>query len=241
MASSIEDLSQKFDGFDAVMQRILDKVSGLDSWRVSADASMAELLLKADDNAARLQRLESAPPPRPPPPPPPPSAWMNPFDLNLAPGPSARPSASTGERPSGHRVEHGNRDAGGGILGSHPPHPVTGMAPTSHLRTHEFVPEVSAGSSRSSHKPKLEFPKFDGQQPRLWKDKCESYFEVYEISDALKPRFAALNFTGLAETWLHTAELRGRFMSWEALHTAVCARFDRDQYHLHLKQLDNLK
>jgi len=115
------------------------------------------------------------------------------------------------------------------------------MAPTSHLRTHEFVPEVSAGSSRSSHKPKLEFPKFDGQQPRLWKDKCESYFEVYEISDALKPRFAALNFTGLAETWLHTAELRGRFMSWEALHTAVCARFDRDQYHLHLKQLDNLK
>lgn len=67
------------------------------------------------------------------------------------------------------------------------------------------------------------------------------YFEVCDISDALKPRFAALNFTGPAETWLHTAELRGRFTTWEALHTAVCDRFDKDQYHLHLKHLDNLK
>jgi len=125
---------------------------------------MAELLLKADDNTARLQRLELAPPPvtRPAPPPPPPHAWVNPFDLSLALGQSARPSVLTGERPNGHRVEHGNRDVGGGILGSHLPHPVTGMHSNSHLRTHDFIPEASTGPSKSNHKPKLEFPKFDG-------------------------------------------------------------------------------
>ena len=56
------------------------------------------------------------------------------------------------------------------------------------------------------------------------------YFEVYRVSDALKPRFAALNFEDTAASWLQTVELRGRISTWEALHTAVCERFDRDQY-----------
>jgi hypothetical protein len=74
----------------------------------------------------------------------------------------------------------------------------------------------------------------------LWRDKCESYFEIFGISDALKPRSAALNFTGVAKAWLQTMELRGRFTNWDKLQQAVCIRFDRDQYSLHMKQLDSL-
>jgi hypothetical protein len=61
------------------------------------------------------------------------------------------------------------------------------------------------------------------------------------VSDALKPRFAALNFTGPTEVWLHTMESRGRIHSWDVLHKVVCNRFDRDKYQLHMKQLDNLR
>jgi hypothetical protein len=75
----------------------------------------------------------------------------------------------------------------------------------------------------------------------LWKDKCESYFDIFGVSEALKPRFAALNFYGPAEAWLQTYELRDRVSSWEMLHAVVCDRFDKDQYQLHMKQLDNLK
>lgn len=64
---------------------------------------------------------------------------------------------------------------------------------------------------------------------------------MYGVSEALKPRFAALSLKGAAATWLQTAELRGRFQTWDAFHSAVCARFDRDQYQIHMKQLDNLK
>jgi hypothetical protein len=87
----------------------------------------------------------------------------------------------------------------------------------------------------------MDFPTFDGTNPRLWKDRCETYFEIFGVSDALKPRFAALNFTDAAAAWLQTVELRGRITSWDVLHEAVCARFDRDQYQLQTKQLDNLK
>jgi hypothetical protein len=87
----------------------------------------------------------------------------------------------------------------------------------------------------------MNFPTFDGTSPRLWKDKYESYFEIFNVNDALKPRFAALNFSGVAESWLQTAESRGRFSSWEQLQQAVCARFDKDQYQLHMKHFDNLR
>ena len=65
------------------------------------------------------------------------------------------------------------------------------------------------------------------------------YFEIYGVSDALKPRFAALNFKGkprfaalnfegAAESWLQTLELRGRVKSWEALCQAFCDRVNMD-------------
>jgi len=57
----------------------------------------------------------------------------------------------------------------------------------------------------------------------------------------LSPAFVALNFEGVAATWLQTVELRGRMPSWEALHQVVCIRFDRDQYQIHMKHLDTLK
>jgi hypothetical protein len=74
----------------------------------------------------------------------------------------------------------------------------------------------------------MDFPSFDGMNPRLWKDRCEAYFEIFAVSDALKPRFVALNFSGIAVAWLQTMELKGRLTSWATLHKAVCNRFDKD-------------
>lgn len=87
----------------------------------------------------------------------------------------------------------------------------------------------------------MDFPKFDGGNPRLWKEQCELYFDIYEVREDMKPRFAALNFVGQVATWLQTIQLRGRLRTWLELHTAVCAHFDRDQYPLQMKQLESLK
>jgi hypothetical protein len=53
----------------------------------------------------------------------------------------------------------------------------------------------------------MDFPTFDRTNPRLWKDKCETYFEIFGVSDELKPHFATLNFTNAATSWLETLEL----------------------------------
>jgi hypothetical protein len=87
----------------------------------------------------------------------------------------------------------------------------------------------------------MDFPKFDGVNPRLWKDQSEVYFDVYGVSDAMKTIFATLNFLGSAAIRLQTAQLRKRFQSWEELYMAVLAHFDKDQYPIYMKQLESLR
>ena len=95
-------------------------------------------------------------------------------------------------------------------------------------------------SPRAPHLPKQHSPLFDGDNPRLWRDRCEMYFEVFFVSAGLKTIFAALNFKGAAATWLQTIERRGRISDWEEFCTAVFERLDRDHYQTHLRQLDAL-
>ncbi|KAJ1275417.1 hypothetical protein BS78_05G134100 [Paspalum vaginatum] len=238
MAQSMEDFNQKLEGLESgfnkkleglesMMQQMCDNLSGFGAWRTSADKSFRELLTRYPWH-----------------PPPPPPRWQNPFDLNMAPPPEGnvaphagtRPPASSGERPHGHHPDLHHRDVGGGVLGPPSPRPVMGMSPEHNLI--QFDLGGGSGSNHSRFMPKMDFPMFDGDNPRVWKDRCEAYFEVYGISENLKPKFATLNFTGPAATWLQTGELRGPFQAWEALCAVVCDHYDRDQYQINMSVAD---
>ena len=67
------------------------------------------------------------------------------------------------------------------------------------------------------------------------------YFKVFSVSPAMKTRFAALNFSGAASSWLHSVESKGRVAEWEKLCELVFERFDRNQYQTHMSQLDSLR
>ncbi|XP_039797727.1 zinc-finger homeodomain protein 10-like [Panicum virgatum] len=121
------DLATKFEGFESMMKQVLDKITGLETWRSTAEEATGRLLAQSDRMAERLLRLETTTPPPPPPPPPrpftappqPPSRWINLFDLNVAPQQEMRPSASTWERPHGHRIANHHRDDGACSVESH--------------------------------------------------------------------------------------------------------------------------
>jgi hypothetical protein len=139
--------------------------------------------------------------------------------------------------PYGHGYDNQIRDAGGGLLGGPPPRPGNDTP-------HDSAPHIQLLQDSPHHHPpfpKIEFPKFDGANPRLWQDLCECYFEVYAVHTAMKTRFATLNFKGAASTWLQTMERRGRIADWDKLCELVMAKFDKDQYQILLRQLDMLK
>jgi hypothetical protein len=87
----------------------------------------------------------------------------------------------------------------------------------------------------------MEFPKFDGDNPRLWRDRCVLYFKVYGTHPSMRTRFAALNFQGSAATWLRTVERRGRITNWDWLCELVFNKYDKDQYQTQLRQLEMLQ
>jgi hypothetical protein len=182
-----------------------------------------------------VQQLEA----RPPPPPPLPHGLHQPppviprIGLNAIPSRGSHSPASSSKPTLGEPIDTR-------LLGPHPYQPVIGI-PLEPNSTVMIDPNHQSHVSRHPPTPKMDFPKFSGDNPRLWKDRCEVYFEVYSISDMLKTRFASLNFEGPAATWLQSAELRGRFQSWPAMYEAVFSHFDRDQYPLTMKQLDALK
>jgi len=98
-----------------------------------------------------------------------------------------------GERAKGHGEDCG------GLLG---PQPQYGNKGTQHIPISAEPPPLDESvhaNLRSPPSPKLEFPKFDGEFPRAWRDECEMFFEVYAVHPSLKTRFAALNFQGVAK------------------------------------------
>jgi hypothetical protein len=93
-----------------------------------------------------------------------PSGWL---DHNTAP--QLSPSlASSSMLPNGHDLPHDHRDVGGGILGFPPPLPVTGMPLLNPLPQSLVRSDVDGFQlPRSPPIPKIEFPKFSGDNPRL--------------------------------------------------------------------------
>uniref|UniRef100_A0A803LN84 Retrotransposon gag domain-containing protein n=1 Tax=Chenopodium quinoa TaxID=63459 RepID=A0A803LN84_CHEQI len=63
--------------------------------------------------------------------------------------------------------------------------------------------------------PKLEFPKFDGTNPRLWIKKCCKYFTMCKIPDDYKVDLASLNMVDKAENWVSSYLSSRTLVDWQ--------------------------
>jgi hypothetical protein len=174
---------------------------------------MRELKMVADGSLKLIKEVET-------PPPPPPVAGTQPPPIEkMATGRS--PTTEKMLDPSvfdNHlRVEMRNRGNGEGILGI-PPRPSDMGASHSAPSTPNFrmdpvfgkylatINQSQPSSSYLAHKhlPKLDFPKFNGENPKIWAKKCEVYFDAFSVPESLRTRYATLNFTDRAAPWLET-------------------------------------
>lgn len=99
----------------------------------------------------------------------------------------------------------------------------------------------SSGDSSSKHHLKMSFPRFDGDQPRVWKDKCLDYFRLFNVHPSLWLISATLHMDGNAALWLKAYRLRHEVNTWPALMTAVEEKFGADDHRKFMKQLLSLK
>jgi hypothetical protein len=50
--------------------------------------------------------------------------------------------------------------------------------------------------------PKLNFPVFSGEDPQLWRSRCENYFDMYSTEQSMWFRVAGMHVEGVASCWL---------------------------------------
>ncbi|KAJ4802427.1 polyprotein [Rhynchospora pubera] len=72
--------------------------------------------------------------------------------------------------------------------------------------------------------PRLEFPTFNGNNPRGWLYKCEKFFQMAQIPERLKLEVATMHMQGKAETWVQGVVRDGMF--WEEFAQEVIDRFE---------------
>lgn len=62
--------------------------------------------------------------------------------------------------------------------------------------------------------PKMPFPRFDGEQPRIWHDKCYDYFRAFNISATFWLTTATLHMDGNTAIWLQAYKQRHTLSTW---------------------------
>ena len=89
--------------------------------------------------------------------------------------------------------------------------------------------------------PKHDFPRFDGDAPRIWLERCLSYFELYRVPQHSWVATAGLYMDGLAAMWLQAYKQTHPALSWPAFRTAVEAEFGPEEFEAQMHQLVQLR
>jgi hypothetical protein len=77
------------------------------------------------------------------------------------------------------------------------------------------------------HKPKRDFPSFEGEDVHKWLYKCNQYFEMEEVPEAEKLKLTSYYLDGMALYW-HQNFMRskgGQVVTWKEYVEGLCERF----------------
>jgi hypothetical protein len=89
--------------------------------------------------------------------------------------------------------------------------------------------------------PKLNFPRFDGENPRLWISHCESYFEMCPLELDRWIKLATMHFQGASSHWLMSVELKLKTYSWPQFCALLTDRFRKQHHELLIRQLFHIR
>lgn len=89
--------------------------------------------------------------------------------------------------------------------------------------------------------PKMQFPRFEGQDPTIWRDKCETYFQIFYIPDHMKIMTAVMHVDENASRWFRVYKRKSMVETWDQFIKAVEQKFGAYDYQHTINELLDLK
>lgn len=145
--------------------------------------------------------------------------------------------------PDGHRLASTARGMDREPFKAYVPPPARGMrelAPSSNPAVNLLPRQGRTGSSSSSKLPFVDFPHFNGENPKLWQIRCEDYFHMFDTEPALWISVAGMQFEGPAARWLQAVQHRIASITWSGFCELVLQRFGRNQHQSLIRRLYRL-
>lgn len=93
----------------------------------------------------------------------------------------------------------------------------------------------------SSKLPKMDFPRFDGDNPKLWITNCDDYFGMYFVEPHRWIQVATMNCKAVAARWVQSLEPGIRQGSWADFCKLVMDRFGKNQYQQLIRKLFRIR
>uniref|UniRef100_A0ACD5UVC4 Uncharacterized protein n=1 Tax=Avena sativa TaxID=4498 RepID=A0ACD5UVC4_AVESA len=97
------------------------------------------------------------------------------------------------------------------------------------------------GTHRFPPPPRVDFPLFDGDNPRAWRLKCEAYFQVCAMHPDTWVNCAAMYFIDGALSWLQSSQAHLRFPVWSDFAVSICSQFGRADFQHYLRLFNKLQ
>lgn len=228
-SGSIKALQAKSDAIHAVMEEMKPAVLDLQKWKPEMESSVEGLRSEMGELRTQVGQIARHPalalrsgnlPPILPLPEAKPESWPK---RDLVPLGKEGTYSAMGELDSrliGRRDESNLR--GKAIREKFSPIPLAGNGTLSRsdLSTHM----VDSGATTYRHSgsyhphhfpPKLDFPQFDGENPKAWQLKCENYFRICSVQPEFMVNIATMYFVGGALLWLQASKTHIRFDTWK--------------------------
>lgn len=204
--------------------KLITKVDAINTWSITAEKTTSDLRNTMKDLTSRMAPFEAA---------------------TSAPPPQASSHEEEG-RAVGHRYDkiHQGADPGSSMPDptlvkseSHKPHYYQFETEIPKSSDRKFTFHASQPQSREYKLSRIDFPIFDEEHPKVWRDKCEKYFIMFNVPVHVWVPFDTINFRGNAELWLQTYEAQHCIDSWPELCVAIEQKFSRNLYHNYMRDL----
>jgi hypothetical protein len=169
------------------------------------------------------------------------------FERETMGDPQGRPSIFSGGESQSAAV------AAKGFGGAHdvPPHefraainpahgtsrPIVLDTPVDSVRGRQLGVQGDSVCGNQGRLPKLNFPVFSGEDPQLWKYRCEKYFVMYGVEESLWISVASMHLEGVVARWFQSVERRLSAASWGEFCASLHERFGRDRHEALIRQL----
>lgn len=104
---------------------------------------------------------------------------------------------------------------------------VPAIKPLSDFGNSKHTESLQVSGTYHHSVPRLDFPRFDGSNPRTWLLKCQNYFKIArDIPEQDRVTMAGLHFEGKAAQWFGYMCQNYSEPSWERFVELVSARFE---------------